>query len=55
MSVATTLHHSFTRGFCSAEILAWAGPRDKALELPLVLENKIIPVRNAWGTSAAVK
>lgn len=31
MPIATTLHHSFTGGFCNAGILAWAGPRDKKL------------------------
>lgn len=42
MPIATILHHSFTTGFCNAGILAWAGPRDKALSCHYYLRTKLL-------------
>lgn len=42
MPIATILHHSFTTGFCNAGIVAWAGPRDKALSCHYYLRTKLL-------------
>lgn len=53
--IATTLHHSFTRGFCNAGNFSLGRSKRQSFGLPLLLVNKITAIRNAWGTGNAVR